>query len=83
MDNSIFVSTSNCSGSLFRQTTEDMRARRIKTVKPIAMLVRACALSGVILLATPSGSWAQSAGEALRNIEREMRDAPICQQMEG
>ncbi len=52
-------------------------------MKPIAMLVRACALSGVILLTTPSGSWAQGAGEALRNIEREMRDAPICQQMEG
>lgn len=51
-------------------------------MKSMATLVRACALSGAILLAMPAGSWAQNAGEALRSIGPEMRGAPTCERMQ-
>ena len=50
-------------------------------VKTILALMQACVLSGVILLAMPSGVSAESAVDALSNAGREMRDAPACNQM--
>lgn len=52
-------------------------------VKTISTLIQACVLSGVILLAMPSGSSAQNAGDALSNVDRETLDAPTCNQMKS
>ena len=49
--------------------------------KTISTLMQACVLSGVILLAMPSGTWAETAVDALSNAGRATPDAPACSQM--
>ena len=52
-------------------------------VKTISALMQACVLSGVILLAMPSGTWAETAVDALSNAGRATPGAPVCSQMQN
>lgn len=63
--------------------TELGTMHRTFQVKSVAALIQAFVLSGVILLAMPSGSRAETAVDALHNIGPGTQDAQICSQMQN
>lgn len=62
---------------------EQMTTQRAFQVKTVLALMQALLLGGVILMALPAGTFAETAVDALRNAAPGTQDAAICNQMQN